>query len=346
MRSRTGLRWTGRIQPVINPRGAGCRQGEADGTRERVPGSRGVGVLSRQREGRLPAQQDQHIPPGHTRHAGRDLAGLDIRVSGTAGSEGVHESVKKDGNQMSNKQRKLSGFNQEVRQRLTCLGFEVTAPFSSGRTVMGGVGFFPHPNFGGRADLRWAETSSVDSFHFRPCPSLNISVIWDKAGLAGTKLSRHLYSRKNISIGGKKDNFIYSFFLRACSLRPSDITYSRDRLERLQPGVARGAVSFGGSEVLEAICMALSIAALSGQTALPTSLGIRKERASEDQHTGETDSDKRGLEALGRASPAQKSLAQSSDFPAAAAPMPWHCLPTSSPCHISCSFPPLGIPPG
>lgn len=33
--------------------------------------------------------------------------------------------------------------------------------------------------------------------------------------------------------------------------------------------------------------MALSIAVLSGQTVLPALLGIRKERASEEQHTGE-----------------------------------------------------------
>lgn len=125
----------------------------------------------------------------------------------------MHKSIKKGGNQMHNKQRKLPKLNQEMRQRLTCLGFKVTAPFSSDRTVMGEVGFFSRPNFGGRANLRWAETYSVDFFPFRPCSSLNISAIWDKAGLAGTKILRHLYSTKKISISGKDDFFFFKVVL-------------------------------------------------------------------------------------------------------------------------------------
>lgn len=149
---------------------------------------------------------------------------------------------------------------------MTCLGFEVTAPFSS---VRGGVGFHPQPNF---EDLSWAETSSVDPFSFRPLSSLNTSVIWDKAGLAGTKLSRHLYGtkkKKKIQSVGRRA-ILFIFLKRACSPKPSDVICSRGQLERLQPGVARGAFLFGSSEVLEAICMALSMAVLSGQTVLPT----------------------------------------------------------------------------
>lgn len=39
----------------------------------------------------------------------------------TFGRKGLQESVKKDGNQMNNKQRELPKLNQGVRQRLTCL---------------------------------------------------------------------------------------------------------------------------------------------------------------------------------------------------------------------------------
>lgn len=103
-------------------------------------------------------QQDQHIPL--VTHLSRGLTWLDTGVSGTGRRKGVHESVKKDGNQMNNKQRELPKLHQEVRQRLTCSGFKVTAPFSPDRTVMGGVGPFPtQTSFGGRADLRWAGTS-------------------------------------------------------------------------------------------------------------------------------------------------------------------------------------------
>lgn len=141
--------------------------------------ARGKGSLAQ--GGTAPGTSTSHW--GHTRHLSRDLSGLHTEM---------HESVKKDGNQMNNKQRKLPKPNQEVRQRLTCLGFEVTAPFSSDRTTMGGVGFSSHPNFRGRADPRWAETSSDGSFPFRPCSSLNIPAIWDKAGLASSDIKTSL----------------------------------------------------------------------------------------------------------------------------------------------------------
>lgn len=122
---------------AISPRGAGCSQGEADGTWERVPGTRG-GWHSAAGKGR----------DAHGTRAGSSL-GWTLGNPAQPGARGCMKALKKDGNQMNNKQRKLPELNQEVRQRLTCLGFEVTAPFSSDRTVMGGVGFFPHPNFGG-----------------------------------------------------------------------------------------------------------------------------------------------------------------------------------------------------
>lgn len=68
---------------------------------------------------------------------------------------------------MNNKQRKLPKHNQEVGQRLACSDFQVTAPFSRGRAVTGGVGSFSHPNFGGRVDLKWAEMSSKSAFFFQ-----------------------------------------------------------------------------------------------------------------------------------------------------------------------------------
>jgi len=67
---------------------------------------------------------------------------------------------------MNNKQRKLTKHNQEVRQRLACSDFEVTAPFSRDRTVTGEVGSFSHPNFGSRVEPGWAEMSSKSAFFF------------------------------------------------------------------------------------------------------------------------------------------------------------------------------------
>lgn len=117
-------------------------------------------------------------------------------------------------------------------------GSKVTAPFGSDRTVMGGVGFFSHPNFGGRADLKWVETSFPFPF------LLNTSMIWDKAGLAGTKLSRHLYGTK-INFNRWEERTI--LFIIFSSFKPSDIICSCGQLEKLQPGVARGAFFlFGG----------------------------------------------------------------------------------------------------
>lgn len=73
---------------------------------------------------------------------------------------------------MNNKQRKLPKHNQEVRQRLACSDFEVTASFSCDRTVTGGVGIFSHLNFRGRVDLRWAEMSSKSTFFFQTVTTL------------------------------------------------------------------------------------------------------------------------------------------------------------------------------
>lgn len=73
--------------------------------------------------------------------------GSGIQVFGAARRGGALKPLKKDCNQMNNKQRKLSKHNQEVRQSLACSDFEVTAPFSSDYIVMGGVGTFSHPNF-------------------------------------------------------------------------------------------------------------------------------------------------------------------------------------------------------